>query len=111
MIRVTVLPRLFPLTLLLVLVFAGLIQGRSHTAAAAPVVIYAVTASNPPRLITFSSATPGTIASSVAITGMLTQNVGGNDFTETLLGIDIRPATGVLYGVGAIGPLGSSRHV
>ena len=48
------------------------------------------------NLVTFDGGTPGTIASSVAITGL-----GG----ETLLGIDRRPATGILYG------LGSSSHL
>src|SRR5262245_39038652 len=45
------------------------------------------------NLVTFDSATPGTIGSSVAITGLQ----GG----ETLLGIDRRPANGVLYGLGS----------
>jgi Domain of unknown function (DUF4394)/PEP-CTERM motif len=48
------------------------------------------------NLVTFDSGTPGTIASNVAIIGL-----GG----ETLLGIDRRPATGLLYG------LGSSSHL
>jgi hypothetical protein len=45
------------------------------------------------NLVTFDSATPGTISSSVAITGLQTG--------ETLLGIDRRPADGVLYGLGS----------
>jgi hypothetical protein len=45
------------------------------------------------QLITFDSATPGSPNSSVAITGLQ----GG----ETLLGIDFRPATGDLYGLGS----------
>ena len=44
------------------------------------------------NLITFDSATPGTVAS-VAITGLQPG--------ETLLGIDQRPATGQLYGLGS----------
>jgi hypothetical protein len=44
-------------------------------------------------LVTFDAATPGTIQSSVAVTGLQ----GG----ETLLGIDRRPATGGLYGLGS----------
>lgn len=42
-------------------------------------------------IFTFDSATPGSIASSVAVTGL-----GGS----TLVGIDIRPADNLLYGVG-----------
>ncbi|MGQ0698023.1 MAG: DUF4394 domain-containing protein [Panacagrimonas sp.] len=47
----------------------------------------ALTAGN--RLITFNRATPATLRSSVEITGLATG--------ETLLGIDVRPADGVLY--------------
>jgi hypothetical protein len=75
---------------------------------AAPVTVYAVTGANPAHLITFSSAAPGTILTDVAITGLLTQNVAGTDLTETLVGIDFRPATSVLYGVGFVS---SSQHV
>jgi hypothetical protein len=45
------------------------------------------------NLVTFDSATPGTIGSSVAISGLQTG--------ETLLGIDRRPANGLLYGLGS----------
>src|SRR5262245_5016444 len=44
-------------------------------------------------LVTFDSSTPGTIGTSVAITGL----AGG----ETILGIDRRPANGLLYGLGS----------
>jgi hypothetical protein len=44
------------------------------------------------NLVTFDSSTPGTIASNLAISG-----IG----SETLLGIDRRPATGILYGLGS----------
>ena len=44
-------------------------------------------------LETFDSATPGTIMTGVAVTGLQTG--------ETLLGIDRRPATGELYGLGS----------
>jgi hypothetical protein len=44
-------------------------------------------------LITFDSATPGTVITTVPITGLQTG--------ETLLGIDQRPATGQLYGLGS----------
>jgi hypothetical protein len=45
------------------------------------------------NLVTFDSATPETIVSSVAISGL--------QAGETLLGIDRRPATGLLYGLGS----------
>jgi hypothetical protein len=44
-------------------------------------------------LVTFDSATPGTISASVAITGL--------QAGETLLGIDRRPSNGLLYGLGS----------
>jgi hypothetical protein len=44
-------------------------------------------------LVRFDSATPETIASSVAVTGL--------QAGETLLGIDRRPANGLLYGLGS----------
>lgn len=53
--------------------------------------VFAVTSSN--ALIQFDSATPGTISSTVAITGLQ----GG----EEVLGIDVRPATGQLYALGS----------
>jgi hypothetical protein len=45
------------------------------------------------NLVNFDSATPGTISTTVTITGLQ----GG----ETLLGIDRRPANGLLYGLGS----------
>lgn len=45
------------------------------------------------NLVRFDSATPGTISSTVAITGLQSG--------ETLLGIDRRPANGILYGLGS----------
>ena len=45
------------------------------------------------NLVTFDSSTPGTIDTSVAITGLQSG--------ETLLGIDRRPANGLLYGLGS----------
>jgi hypothetical protein len=53
--------------------------------------IYAVTTTN--VLLTFDSATPGTIAASVGITGL--------QAGESILGIDLRPATGQLYALGS----------
>jgi hypothetical protein len=44
-------------------------------------------------LVTFDSAAPGAIVTSVGVTGMQSG--------ETLLGIDFRPATGGLYGLGS----------
>ncbi len=49
------------------------------------------------RLQSFSSSAPGTLLSDLAVTGM----AGG----ETLEGIDFRPATGELYGLGSTGQL------
>jgi Domain of unknown function (DUF4394)/PEP-CTERM motif len=45
------------------------------------------------RLVTFDSATPGSIVASIAITGL--------QANETILGIDFRPANHVLYGLGS----------
>jgi hypothetical protein len=45
------------------------------------------------NLVSFDSAAPGTISSSVAITGL--------QAGEVLLGIDRRPANGLLYGLGS----------
>lgn len=53
----------------------------------------ALTASG--RLISFNRATPGTQVGSVAITGLAA--------SETLVGIDVRPADGKLYGLGSAG--------
>jgi hypothetical protein len=48
-------------------------------------------------LISFDSATPGTLTTQVALTGLAAG--------ETILGIDIRPATGALYGLGSANSL------
>lgn len=53
-------------------------------------LIYGVTTTN--LLISFNSGTPGTILSSVAVTGL--------QAGETIVGIDFRPATKQLYGLG-----------
>src|SRR5262245_44803582 len=55
-----------------------------------PSTVMALTTSN--RLLTFDSATPGHILSARPITGLASG--------ESLLGIDVRPATGELYGLG-----------
>jgi hypothetical protein len=57
-------------------------------------LIYGLTTAN--SLVTFDSATPGTVSSALAITG-----IG----TESILDIDIRPANGLLYGLGSAGNL------
>lgn len=50
---------------------------------------------NTGRLMSFNRATPGTIVGSVAFLGMTG--------SETIVGIDIRPANGALYGLGSAG--------
>jgi hypothetical protein len=55
------------------------------------VIIYGVTVSN--KLITFNSSDPGTI--------MSTNQISGLQANENVLGIDFRPATGQLYGLGS----------
>jgi len=60
---------------------------RPIARAASSVTIFAVTTNN--TLINFDSSTPGTISSTVTITGL----VAG----ENIVGIDFRPATGQLY--------------
>src|SRR5262245_34124567 len=45
------------------------------------------------NLVTFDSATPGTISTTVGVTGL--------QAGETILGIDFRPANAVLYGLGS----------
>lgn len=54
-------------------------------------LITALTSGN--RLLTFDSATPGTITKTVTVTGLASG--------ENLVGIDFRPATGVLYALGS----------
>jgi hypothetical protein len=56
---------------------------------------YGVTANN--QLVRFGGTTPGTISSTADITGLQ----GG----ESIVGIDVRPANGRLYGVGSTGNL------
>lgn len=57
--------------------------------------VVALTASN--RLVSFDRATPGTIRTNVLVTGLQSG--------ENLVGIDVRPADGMLYGVGSTGRL------
>jgi hypothetical protein len=69
--------------------------GNSTTPAAQPGDVFVLTASN--KLVSFDIGTPGTVRSSVAVTGLQSG--------ENLLGIDFRPADGQLYGVGSTGRL------
>src|SRR5215207_1226392 len=59
--------------------------------AAAGSTVFALTTTN--ALLRFDSGAPGTILSTVAISGL--------QAGENLLGIDIRPASGQLYGLGS----------
>ena len=63
----------------------GLVIGGEASALA----VYGLTTGN--SLVRFDSATPGTINSSVAVSGL--------NANQTLRGIDFRPANGLLYGV------------
>src|SRR5450830_885585 len=65
------------------------------TPAVTPGDVFVLTASN--KLVSFDRATPGTVRTNVAITGLQ----GG----DSLVGIDFRPADGMLYGVGSGGRL------
>lgn len=53
--------------------------------------LYGLTSGN--NLIRFNASSPGVISSSIGITGLAAN--------ETLLGIDVRPATGQLFGLGS----------
>ena len=70
------------------------IRGLALRAAQAPVVLGL---GDDNRLLGFKPATPNTIDSNVAITGL---SAG-----ETLLGIDVRPKDGMLYGLSSTGRL------
>ncbi len=63
--------------------------GMAIAGEASALAVYGVTTTN--SLVRFDSASPGTINSTVGVTGL---NAGA-----TLLGIDFRPANGQLYGV------------
>jgi len=67
----------------------------------APATIYAVDTSN--HLLKFDSATPGTVDSSISITGLAVPA------TETIRGIDFRPATGELYALGINNAVGDDE--
>src|SRR5262249_54261833 len=72
----------------LTLVIVGLFALASPTQAES---IKAITAGN--VLISFDSATPGTLSSQVLVTGL--------QAGEAIMGIDIRPANGLLYALGS----------
>jgi hypothetical protein len=84
-----------PARLLLVpafcLIAATVAMFGSSPASAAGRRIFAVDATN--NLLTFDQSTPGTISSTLAITGL--------QAGENVLGIDVRPATGQLYALGS----------
>ncbi|MBA4107742.1 MAG: hypothetical protein C0485_18570 [Pirellula sp.] len=68
------------------LILAAALLASTSTVRAETLV--ALTATN--QLITFDSATPGTLASTVAISGLAAG--------DALVGIDVRPANNILYG-------------
>ena len=74
--------------LVLAFALAGLALASLASAAAQPPDVYAVDNSN--NLLRFNSATPGTIESTVPITGLQTG--------ERIFNIDFRPADGQLFG-------------
>jgi hypothetical protein len=67
------------------------LQVRGLAVLSRAVTLYGVTTSN--QLVRFNSATPGTIISATAISGL--------QAGENVLGIDFRPANGQLYAVGS----------
>lgn len=67
----------------------GLMAGAPRATRAEPLL--GVTTNN--RLVSFDSASPGVLVNNVAITGIQTG--------ETILGIDLRPTNGLLYGLGS----------
>ncbi|MGH6963681.1 MAG: DUF4394 domain-containing protein [Phenylobacterium sp.] len=79
-----------PRGLVALVLAAGLVPGLAHAE-----LIYGLTADS--RIATFDSATPGSVASSLAITGLQ----GG----DVLVGIDLRPADNLLYSVATSGNL------
>lgn len=70
-------------------ILAASVFAVSTAAHATPITV--VTVAN--NLVTFDSTTPGTVSAPLAITGLQP--------AENLLGIDFRPANGMLYGLGS----------
>ena len=88
------LPFVWMLTLLTVFLLTTGTVGRFGKPSSAammfnPDTIYALSTTN--GLISFDSATPGTVSGPIPISGL----IGG----ESIVGIDFRPATGQLYGL------------
>jgi hypothetical protein len=76
------------------LIALALVAAITSTAQAALIFAIAPTAVAPgSSLLTFDSATPGTVTAPLAVTGL--------QAGEFLLGIDFRPANGQLYGLGS----------
>lgn len=69
---------------------------RSLTFAAAP-TLTAWVATSDGKLLSFAPATPGTITKTLTLSGLQAD--------ETLIGIDVRPLDGTLYGIGSSGRL------
>jgi hypothetical protein len=81
--------------------FAILAIAAALSPAAGAATVYGLTTTN--GLVVFDSATPGSLTSSVPVTGL----VAG----DTLVGIDFRPANGQLYGLGSGSRLYSINRV
>lgn len=79
---------------LMVGVLLALVACTGSAFAKGGVTIYAVTTAD--RLVTFNSASPCTVSTPLKIGGLQTN--------EQVLGIDFRPATGVLYALGSLKP-------
>ena len=78
-------------TVLAVFAFAILTSGLAQAQETTSFDVYGLTVNN--QLIRFKNNNPNTIESAVSITGLQPG--------ETLLGIDFRPANGMLYGLGS----------
>src|SRR5688572_23132499 len=77
-------------------VLGCILFGVATTAVAPAAILIGLT--NTQELIRFDSAAPGTIISTVPITGL----IGG----DIIRGIDVRPANGMLYGLAVNNPVG-----
>lgn len=78
-------------------VLACLLFSIATTAVAPAAILVGLT--NTQELIRFDSAAPGTIISTVPITGL----IGG----DIIRGLDVRPADGMLYGLAVNNPVGA----
>ncbi|CAN5761989.1 DUF4394 domain-containing protein [soil metagenome] len=79
---------------------AGLLFMAAQPAKAEPITVLSTQTGATPsqQIATFDSATPGTFGSNVTITGLMAG--------DRLVGIDRRPANGLIYGVGLNGTTG-----